>query len=149
MEKKFKTFDRVLVKDTDGKWQIDLYAYWNEAYKIHHTMSYGGGLDIRDDEILPFDEYSHLLGTTDSHDEDVRLEDGEWCIFFDIFEIVKEGKHGVFGRFQKINGAWLFDSHNMNWSYAIRFKDFDPSNMEETKKHILCVKNGRIIKYKN
>ena len=37
----------------------------------------------------------------------------------------------------------------VEYEFAIRLKDFDPSNIEETRKKILCVKNGKIIRYKD
>lgn len=146
--KKFKPFQKVLIKDGDSKWQIDLYSHWDSDSENHITMSYGGGLEITDEDILPYECNEELVGTIDEPETEVRLEEGEWCIFFDNFEWVKEGEHGVLRRLQKLNGAWFFDYNRMNWKYAIRFKDFNPNDMEETKKHILCVKNGKIVKYK-
>ena len=145
--KTFKPFDRVIVKDGEGKWQIDFYSYWNDDYKVHYTMSYGGGVDIRDEDILPFDEYPHLLGTTDSPDEELRLEKGELIFVDDTIndDIILWN----FSRFEQVNSSDSFETKFGNiFKYAIRFSDFNPNDMEKTKKHILCVKNGKIVRYK-
>lgn len=34
------------------------------------------------------------------------------------------------------------------YEFCVRFSDFNPNDMEETKKKILCVKNGKVVKYR-
>ena len=149
MEKKFKAFDRVLIKDINGKWQIDFYSYWDKDSENHITMSYGGSLDITDEQILPYEGNEHLVGTTDSPDEEVKLLDTEkvmaythnenWIYATHINVLLVEGLFYVI----------LTNGEDIKVKKVVKFSDFNPSNMEETRKHILCVKNGRIIRYKS
>lgn len=81
--------------------------------------------------------------------EEVRLEEGELLVYFENIKYL-ENMDLLLARFDGIiNDLIKVKTDCVNkWEFAIRFKDFDPSNMEETKKHILCVKGGRIVKYK-
>ena len=149
MEKKFRPFDKVLVRYTRGMWVCDLYSHYCESEKLHYAMVNGKRLD---DNILPFVGNEHLVGTSDDPDEEVKLEEGECCVFFDdleSFEKIKDLIVDIFSCRDMTEDAFWQDGEPNLWKFCIRFKDFDPSNMEETKKHILCVKNGRIIRYKD
>ena len=149
--KKFKPFDKVLVKAlTDEKWTPDLYSYYDDIKNLHWCI--GGGW-ASDDAILPYEGNEHLVGTTDEPDEEVRLEVGEYIMASDFIGGMEEGECS-FGRFIGIKDeSFIQESYQytggLTYKYAIRFKDFNPDDMEETRKHILCVKNGRIVKYKN
>lgn len=143
MEKKFKAFDRVLTKY--GKvWVADIYSNYIEENKLHLTLR---GTSY-DSDILPYEGNEHLVGTTDSPDEEVMLEEGEYLVCFDCMDYF-EAKDFCLSPFNALRESTVRTKDGNNWNLFIRFKDFDPSNMEETKKHILCVKNGKIVKYKN
>lgn len=94
---------------------------------------------------------SILWGTTDSPDEEVRLEKEERIICNNDAILLMQGV-GFLTTFSYSYGDTFYTGKgkfvNADYSYAIRFKDFDPSNMEETKKHILHVKDGKIVRYK-
>ena len=86
-----------------------------------------------------------------THDlEEVKLEKGEHLY---VFNDKRDFPNNLsFSRFYYATKGSIKTFNGINaihacWDYAIRFKDFDPSNMEETRKHILRVKNGRIIRY--
>lgn len=65
-EPEFKPFDKVLVRDDNsGEWCLALYAYYQEATKLHRMV--GGA---RWDQCIPYDGNDHLLGTTDKPKED-------------------------------------------------------------------------------
>lgn len=151
--KKFKPFDRVLVKGLPGeRWNPDLYSFYDDIKNLHWSIGCGWSSD---ENILPYEGNEELVGTTDSPEEEVRLEIGEIIIAIDKEDYECGFSDGVIGKTIKFknklferNGKWGFSVPGGCHSLAIRFSDFNPDDMEETKKHILCVKNGKIIKYK-
>ena len=85
-------------------------------------------------------------------EEDIKLEEGEWLIANDREYPLKIG-HGSLGRCIGVEGNTFveynpFGGKGLKYNYAIRLKDFNPNDMEETRKHILYVRNGKIIRYK-
>ena len=145
--KVFKPYDRVLTRSqfvSAGVWMADLYSHYSNGK--HYIM---GMSQIDDPNIIPYEGNEHLLGTTDEMDEEVRLEEGEKIICSDFIERMNSGK-GSLEDFERVVNNRFYSKTDFNgYSYAIRFSDFNPNDMEETKKHILCVKEGKIIKYKD
>ena len=143
MEKKFKPFQKVLIRRSWLKeWMCDFYSHHNELY--HSTLTLH---QVDDNNILPYEGNEHLVGTTDSPDEEVRLEEGELIIVFDDYQKLFDNISCVRKFIRVLNT--VFETNAANWDYAIRFSDFNPNDMKATKAKILCVKNGKIIKYKN
>lgn len=145
--KEFKPFDKVLVKPSKyDSWKCDLYSHYNKEDECHETFK---GYILEDDRIIPYEDNWHLVGTTDESDEEVKLEKGEWLMVSDYLNILPYG--WILRRFMDIRNSFLAlasDDKPYRWNYAIRFSDFNPNDIEETKKHILCVKNGKVVKYK-
>lgn len=154
METKHKTFqpyDRVLVRDSEDKWQIDFYSHWNNDYKQHITLAYGDGLKIEDADILPYEGNETLLGSTQEPEEEIELEEREWimvCNFPGQFEACWSCRQFKLLQGNKIYVINKYEPICENYMYAIRFSDFNPNDMEETRKHILCVKDGKVVRYK-
>ena len=150
MEKKFKPFDRVLVRE--GKqwpWRATFYSHYNPITYHHYTTS---GAPIN--EILPYEGNEHLVGTSDEPDEEVRLEEGEWVMYAFGGLVSIYPLDYKLGKFIKINEGdntiTIQDSDAVRGSSKfIKFSDFNPNDMEETSGHILCVKNGKIVRYKD
>ena len=153
--KTFKPFDKVLVKatfendfDYEG-WSYDLYSHWDSNTNSHICI---GSAKISDNNILPYEGNEHFVGTTDEPEEEVKLEEGEWILCTNIHTAFNKGS-GL-RKFRKIKNGLIFVQDiicvddDTPFKYAIPFKDFNPSDMEETKKHILCVKNGKVVRYK-
>lgn len=149
MEKKFKCKDEVIYRDKNIEEYEWTYGIFSHSYKDDGREWYvinGEHLSLKQWDILPYKGNEHLVGSTDSPNEEVKLEEGEICIFSDaINEFLG---FGIISRLVEKKRGLLYDEVGRDWNYAIRYKDFDPFNMEETKKHILYVKNGRIIRYK-
>lgn len=132
--KKFKPFDRVLVRDAYGKWRCDIYSHYDKDENNNWVIGLGWTYD---DDIIPYEGNEYLVGTTDKPEEEVILEEDELGFASDIisddaldwdfipFVITKEGEY----------------------PYFIRYSDFNPYDMEETKKHILYVEDGKIVRY--
>ena len=144
--KKFNAFDKVIIKSQiDECWSCDLYSHLDKDTGMHETINRCG---LKDEDILPYEGNEELVGKTDSPEEEVRLEEGEWIICFGNMSDVEEDDDYCLAKFIRVQEAKIYASNKIKWDYAIRFKDFDPSNMEETRKHILEVRNGKIVKYR-
>ena len=141
-KKQFKPFDKVLVRDHENVWQPDLYGFWDKCRDNHTTMtdSY-----ISDSDILPYEGNEELVGTIDEPEEEVGLEEGE--LIFTSYDTECEITNWVFERFKEVKHEGFKTNMGIT-KYSIRFSDFNHYDMEETKKHILCVKNGKIVRYK-
>lgn len=140
--KNFKPFDKVLTK-YGNVWIADTYSNYIQSEELH--LTYRGA--FRDYEILPYEGNEHLVGTPNEPEEEIKLQEGEWIVAFDNLEKFNKGEAGAIRLFRHILENW-FQTDGWSWNYAIRFSDFNPNDMEETRKHILCVKNGKVVRYK-
>lgn len=152
--KQFNAFDRVLVRyDSSQEWDIDLYSHFDNKTKRHITMQ---RVMIKGD-IIPYEGNEHLVGEVDEPEEEVKLEEGEYVFVSDcrnaipctwdlrIYDSIIDEYIGVF----KIKKHVRLESERaVCWYYAIRFADFNPNDMKETFRHVLCVKNGKIVRCK-
>lgn len=143
--KEFKAFDKVLVRDDYNEWYCGFYSHWSNAENNHALTSTG---HYKDDNILPYEGNEHLVGTTDEPDEEVKLEEGEYIVCFDDMQYCDSIHSFGLVKFTIVNHNLFYTSDINAWKYAVRFYDFNPNDMEETFRHILCVKNGKIVKYK-
>lgn len=143
--KQFKPFDKVLVRDFydgDGRWVCDIYS--NEAGGHYGTIGKGY---FESKYIIPFEGNEHLLGTTDNPEdvkEEVKLEEGDFCFF--AYNADCPNSYWFYGYLTGLEKE-LFRTIGHQPAFAIPFKEFDPYNMEETRKHILRVSNGRVVRY--
>ena len=151
--KQFKPFDKVLVRYVlyDGNtWVVDLYSHYSYNHHVCVGMS-----EVRDNDILPFEGNEHLVGTTNEPEEEISLKRGECLMVIDKIDLspctweLRYFSYTDETRFRTyyIETQKEERSCAAGWKYAVRFSDFNPYDMEETKKHILCVRNSKIIKY--
>ena len=147
MEKKFKPFDKVLIRGIQY-WECSLYNFYDKEAKLHTVISTDEY--IHDDNILPYEGNEELVGTSDEPETEVKLDKGEWVMVCDDRSILPEN-----WKIRRYDGTdssiRVFNNSSASlcaWKYAIRFSDFNPNDMEETRRYILVVKNGKIIKYK-
>lgn len=144
--KQFKPYDKILVRDGKGIWQIDFYSHWSDECEQHVTLAYGDGLKIDDKDILPFKGNEYLVGTNDEPEEEIELKVGEWIVLFDKDEM--NFPPFFIGRLDFITHNMFNCETGVARELCVLFSNFNPNDIEETKKHILCVKKGRIVKYK-
>lgn len=144
--KQFRPFDKVLVKDSNHIWKIDFYNYFDHTSNGHRTLSYQV-YRVPDRDILPYEGNEKLLGTTDEPEEEIKLENGEYLFVINDIAVTPPPTWWNLIQLDYVNSYVFFDVEGGKWYYAIRFSDFNPNDMEETRKHILYIKNGRIIKY--
>ena len=149
MENNFKPFDKVLVRNQcfdNGAWIVGLYSHYSVGDGLHYCV----GLDsVVDSDILPYEGDEHLVGTNDEPKEEIKIERGEWVLVCDTVTSVVE--RWSLRQFDGCRNGHIYAFNNAQaglsgWNYAIRFSDFNPNDMEETQKHILCVWNGKIVK---
>lgn len=147
--KEFKPFDKVLVRDfADNKrWSCDFYSH--ESDGNHCTIGKGY---FESDNILPYEGNEYLLGTTDEPEEEITLEKGERAVFSDSLNRLRQGK-GVIDIFNSVVNFGTFKDQfeiesEFHYTYCIKFSDYNLNDMEAIKANILCVKDGKIVKYK-
>lgn len=147
--KEFKPFDKVLVGGFDEKWSPTFYKYFDEGLNLHVTME--GCLD--DEYIIPYEGNVHLVGTTEEPEEEIELEKGEYILASDFINPLAMG-FGEIGKFIEIEGGGFTktvynNGLKFNYIFAIRLSDSINSNdMKDRKSKILCVKNGKVVRYK-
>ena len=141
--KTFKSYDKVLVRaNPECKWECDFYSHYRQDSKYpHKTLGYG----LKDNNILPYEGNEHLVGTIQEPDEVVELKEGEWIVIFDKAEMYYPPF--FIGKFSGLHANMFIANESCERELAIHFSDFNPNNMEETSRHILCVRNGRIVRY--
>lgn len=154
MEKKFKPFDKVLVRiriDAPLIWTCTFYSHLDKD-GCHVTI---GGQIFDDKDILPYEGNEHLVGTIDEPDEKIiELWEGDWLMVCDSvkdypgewllrsFMYLQDDKIMV----QSVRFAY---GDVTPYKFAIRFRDFNPDNMDESLKHVICAKGEKIVNYRN
>lgn len=148
----FKPFDKViyrLIYHVPTTWHCGIFSDYNEQNN-HITLCSGFAFNLAKYDILPYESNEHLVGTTDEPEEEIKLEKGEWLMVCDDRSILPEE-----WRMRKYDGTdssiRVFNNSSASlcgWNYAVRFSDFNPNDMKETRRHILCVKNSKVVKYK-
>lgn len=91
----------------------------------------------------------------DEPEKEVKLEEGEWLMIGDgegCFNNALQWHLSQFHRTLTINNEERFHVSvglsTADCLYSVEFSNFNPNDMEETAKHILCVKDGKVVKYK-
>lgn len=156
MEKKFKCKDEVIFRYDDGS---GMKSYWTFGIFSHYqgddlvaigNMVYG--LDCT--EVLPYEGNEHLVGTYDEPSEEIKLKTGEILVLGEYESSVLRG-YGMLQRFSRISSAEgsdrLIIAHNdygieTTWKFCIPLSKFNPDDMEATKKEILTVVAGKLVK---
>lgn len=157
--KKFEPFERVLFRqvvdfnpmagdDNNTKWECGFYSHYDTTNNIHRLV---GEFWACDDDIISFEGNEDLVGTNNEPEPEERLERGDCIVVSSTLSRLEEGC-GIVKYFAKVgvDGIYVVSKEDKEfWKYAIPFQQFDPKNLEETKKHILYVKNGKLVKLNN
>ena len=153
--KKFKCKDEVIYRSPDSEWYYGIFShYQSQGLCFKRAIINGNHYDLKTIEILPYEGNEHLVGTDLPAEEEIRLEEGEWVMYaFGGLVSIYPLDYNL-GKFIKINegdnNITIQDSDAVRGiSKFIRFSDFNPNDMEETSRHILCVKGGKVVRYKN
>lgn len=147
MEKKFKPFDKVIVRMVHNEeWQCDLYSHQDPITKHHVTVGFS---EVKEDNILPYEGNEHLVGSQDEPDEEVKLFVTEKVMAYTKNENWLFATHISVFIMEELFNVRMSNGEDIKVKKVVKFSDFNPNDVEETRKHILCVKNGKIVKYKN
>ena len=139
--KQLKPFDKVLAREGEkSPWRAAFYSHYDPINFHHYTT----GGPIKD--VIPYEGNECFLGIIEEPDEEVKLEEGECVICFDDMECFNKSQSTSLSLFKYTIRYQFFTIDNQIYKYAIRFSDFNPNDMEETRKHILCVKCGRVVR---
>lgn len=147
MEKKFKCKDEVIYRRNyeEDEWTYGIFSHYHDNFR--NAVVNGVYITLDSWDILPYEGNEHLVGTDQNTDEEVRLEEGEYLMGCCEIEL-EHPQYWNIGKYVKNLHKDCFLTDCGSYIYAVKFSDFNPSNMEETKKHILCVRNGKIVKYR-
>lgn len=156
--KQFKMFEEVLIRQKyTGNWTRGIYCGFDKGFHMVETV---GWFDrqITDEGIIPYKGNEHLLGWN-GWEEFVDLAQGEYVLVNDNYSInacawrimtftgdVTENMFEVWNKIEHVNFCKSFAQHCLN---VVRFSEFNPNDMEQTRDKVLCVKNGKIIRYKS
>lgn len=151
-EKTFKPFEKVLVRNSDEEvWCPAFYCYYDKKRNSHSTSQ--GICSVA--RIIPFADNEHLVGTTDMPEEEIRLEENSICVFSNNKHELESG-FGTMARFRRLDGGhfplkdafciYYANNSESHYYYCIPISKFYPKDTEFTKKEILTVKNGKIVK---
>lgn len=151
MEKKFKCKDEVLIRYNRGE-----KSEWAYGIVSHETKDYivlCGDVSFYREcyDVIPYDGNEHLVGTTDEPEEEIIINEGEYVFF--AFELNLAAYEWDFGKLhlcrpnERFSIQVFSESGRMQYpKYIIPFSKFNPNDMEATKKEILTVRNGKLVK---
>lgn len=143
MEKKFKCKDEVIVrlKESGRSWFYGVVSHSDDASVV---LSGGFRHPYERYDVLPYVGNEHLVGTDCEQEEEVVLEGGELVYGFDNIEEL-EDVDMILGKFKCIEDNSLF-VNDYPFSYCLPFSKFNPDDIESTRKEILTVRNGKLVK---
>ena len=137
--KQFEPYDQVLVRTLE--WEPKLFSYSNSDGEYHLTS---GEVVLDDKDIIPYEGNEHLVGTSndpgepDVPDEEIVLNEDELGFASNIISADATDWDFI---------PFVSTKEYDYYPYFIRYSDFDPHNMKETMKHILCVNGEKIVRY--
>lgn len=153
--KKFEPFERIILK---RKNDIGYTKLWTCAEFSHYDELWvavvgGNEYDLNMYDVLPFEGNEHLVGTSDMPEEEVELKEGDIIITFDNLRDIDMPFEVSINQFKHLNESSIhvcikdYETEFIAYSnFCIPFSQFNPNDMEETRKHILCVKNGKLVR---
>lgn len=138
--KEFKPFDKVLAR-VYNTWEARFFNRIDIAGKYQLTS----GATVKEKDILPYEGNEHLLGTNKEPEKEITLKKGERIICSNSDDALLSG-NGWITNFVEINKEddLIVDVNIHEWVYCIPFSQFKEKN---TKHDILCVLNGKLIRY--
>ena len=138
--KKFKPFEKILYRCQNKIWYPSFYQCSNGKY--HFVV--GEDEHIEDDDIILYIGNEHLAGIFGEPEEEITLAKGEYIAVSDRLDRLEQG-FGTIRKFVNTTKESIV-STSESWVYCIPFSKFNPNNLEETKKWILKVKDGKLVK---
>ena len=152
METKFKCKDEVIYRFNGGAghgepdlWTYGIFSHYKKDGDIViNGNSYKGSFI----EVLPLKGNESLVGTSDEPKRKASIKEGEWMVFCGEpdFDYRDDLYVGIFSSAD--NDTFnLKGCYERFFGYAVKLSDFNPHNMEQTKKHIMYVQGSEIYYY--
>lgn len=145
-KKEFKPFDKLVIKKKGKEtyWHCDLFSHEIADY----IVTVGNYTYKKDDYyILPFEGNEHWIGLPFTKDELGELNIGDTIVAFDDEDKGINTKLLVdVTRLRSVSVDRICTEGGPIYKYCIPFSQFNPNDMEETKKHVLTVKDGKLVK---
>lgn len=156
-KKKFEPFDKIIIrpKIECGIWYCAIFSHYSQDDENYFFIIGGDieGYSTVSTDVLHFAGNKHLVGTTDMPDEEVELKKGDVIVTFDDLRDIEKPFYVNINEFKDISEKYInfckkddkiiFVTYS---KYCIPFSRFNPNDMKETRKHILCVKNGKLVR---
>lgn len=144
-QRKFKCKDEVIVRYNKPGccWFYGVVSHSGDDYIV---LSGGFRYPYEIYDVLPYEGKEHLVGTTDNPDERITIEPDELVYVFNSMENLDKMVLAL-ARVEFVNALGIFcKESNTCWEYCIPFSKFNPDDIEATKKEILMVKDGKLVK---
>ena len=141
--KQFKPFDKVLYRyGPKGNWIPDIYSFYEYEDKEHFVI--GNEDAINDEDIISYEGNEYLVGTRNEPEKNIIIEKDELIVCSDSLLELLDG----IGSIQRFRGLSEDHLHSRvhYYTYCIPMSKYNPDNLEETKKWILRVINGKLVK---
>lgn len=140
--KTFKPFDKVLYRiNKRQSWTPSFYQYGNDVC----NFVLGNITSIKNENILPYKGNEHLVGICDEPEEEIHLAVDELVMVSDSLSGIKAGTGFVYNYSNIINKIIVL-TNGIGYAYCIPMSKYDPNNLEKTRKWILKVQNGKLVK---
>lgn len=159
MERKFKPFERIIVKRKDKS--NDAVSLWTCAEFSHYNGNFialvgGYEYDVSMFDILPYVGNELLVGTNNMPSEQITIQTGECVLLSNDTDELKYciGELRLFDSImfcEALNTYRFYESkikgNAIGWNYCIPLSKIHPNDSELTRKEILQVnKFGRVEK---
>lgn len=155
MENTFKCKDEVIYRSKlleNPIWTYGVFSHYEEKGGITYGVVSGNcGLDVRMWDFLPYEGNEHLVGKPICDEQVCDLKEGEWLFVFDVISdipfrtVLRKFLSTTVDKIRVLNLDHILMGFS-DFKYAVRFSDFNPENMVETKKKILYVKGNKIYR---
>lgn len=147
-QNKFKPFERILIKIKSNylsnayKWTCCEFSHYDDNFIC---LVVGVSHDLSSVDVLPFAGNENLAGTSDMP-ETIELKNGEYIMACkDDIEYIMPS-FWKFRIFKGVDRLCIKTNTDEDYALCVQFSKFNPKDMAETMKHILCVKNGKLVK---
>lgn len=140
--KQFKPFDKVLYRLAKEFCWIPSFYQMKNGYN-HFVIDTDNS--ISNSDIISYEGNEHLVGTCDEPEEIYLIAKGELILCSNIIDNLCDGR-GSIVEFKCIKDKYIYTNLSLPYEYCIPMSKYDLNNLAETKKWVLTVKNGNLIK---
>ena len=137
-----KPFDKIVYRKGNNPWNIAHFSHVSND--MLHTSEFS--ISLSEVVFFPFEGNEKLVGTTNNVEDEVFLPEGS-IVYCGNEEDCALG--WTISEFKEIDDDLFMDKYGCYYDYVIPAKDYDYENWEETKKHILKCRDGKVVHFNN